>query len=468
MDGAYTVRELCEAVQLALGTWFPGEIWVEGEVADLSRSGPGHVYFTLGDPDTSPNGDAVRLQVTLLDSARQHVNAVLKRAGGAVRINDGTRLRIRGRLELYPSRGRLQLRMSGIDPTYTLGLLSTERERVLRSLADEGLVERNRELPFPAMPLRIGVVTSHASAAMADFVDELVRSGFAWDVVVADTRVQGATADQTIVRSMRALVERDVQVLVLIRGGGARTDLATFDSELIARTIAAMPIPVVTGIGHEIDASVADEIAHRSHKTPTACAAALVADVAAGMDRVESAWSSIAAVAASGCRDRGQHLRARSVALARSARRQLDLDSHALAARRHRVGREATNAAARSRLLLARQVGRAEGAARRHLSVERSRIDRAAPDLASRSRRSLRRLSDDLSAAAERIGTLDPASLMERGWSLTRTAQGTVLRRVAGVETGEEIVTCLADGEIRSRVTQVDRRTRPAEVEREG
>jgi exodeoxyribonuclease VII large subunit len=467
MDGAYTVRELSEALQLALGTWFPSEIWVEGEVADLSRSAAGHAYFQLVEPGNDTNGDRTCISVVLLDSARQHVNAVLRRAGGAVRMVDGTRIRIRGRVELYPNRGRLQLRMSGIDPAYTLGLLSTERDQVLRSLADEGLVDRNAGLPFPSLPLRVGVVTRHGSAAFADFVHELSTTSYAWQVVVADTPVQGPEADRLIVRGMQSLVSRGVQVVALVRGGGARTDLATFDSELLARAIAELAVPVVTGIGHEIDSSVADVVAHRSHKTPTACAAALVSDVAAAVGRAESTWASIAELTASRCRVEGARLDARAVTLARSARRRLEADERALAGRRHQVVREATHAAARARLLLARQVGRVEGTARRHLAIERSRLQRTTPELVARARRALARPDQWVNGAARRVHGLDPTRLMERGWSLTRTADGTVVRRAASVRAGEEIVTVLIDGKVHSRVTQVSDDV-PAEAGGEG
>ena len=145
-----------------------------------------------------------------------------------------------------------------------------------RALVAEGLLDRNRRVPLPLAPLRVGVVTSRDGAAWHDFRAELHRSGLAFKLRVADVRVQGDGAE----RRHRGRHHRagpgehlpPLDVIVVIRGGGARTDLATFDTEVIARAIARSPVPVLTGLGHEIDRSVADEVAHTALKTPTACA----------------------------------------------------------------------------------------------------------------------------------------------------------------------------------------------------
>ena len=182
---------------------FPDEIWVQGEIRDLSRASSGHVYFTLVDtePEESP---AAVLPVTLFESDKAVVNRILSRSG-AVRMTDGVEVRIRGRLSHYAARGTVQLRMTWIDTDFTLGRLAAERARLIASLTNRGLLERNRSLPIPLVPLRIGLVTSVGSAAHADFVDELERSGFAWKVRLFDARVQGADAVADVVRGLTTL-----------------------------------------------------------------------------------------------------------------------------------------------------------------------------------------------------------------------------------------------------------------------
>src|SRR5690606_19126440 len=166
----------------------------------------------------------------------------------------------RGRITFYERGGRLQLQMSDIDPDFTLGRLAADRERVLRQLAAEGLLDREARLPRPLLPMRLGLVTSAGSAAEHDLLDELRASGIGFTVVPADVRVQGARPPTSVPRGLRAVAARGVVLVLLVRGGGAATDLAAFDGEVIARAIAELEVPVLTGIGHDIDRSVADEV----------------------------------------------------------------------------------------------------------------------------------------------------------------------------------------------------------------
>src|SRR5262249_40009071 len=153
------------------------------------------------------------------------------------------------------------------------------REKVLRALAADHLLDVNGRVPMPLVPLRVGLITSRESAAYHDFVHELEVSGFGFVVSVVDVRVQGAAASRRIVWALNELSNLDVDVVVLARGGGSRADLAPFDTEIVARAVAGMRVPVFTGVGHEVDRSVVDEVAHSACKTPTACAQTLVAHV---------------------------------------------------------------------------------------------------------------------------------------------------------------------------------------------
>src|SRR5262245_124936 len=190
-----SVADLSVSIGAALSRAFPEEAWVRGEVANLNRPPSGHVYFDLV-------GDGCALNVTLWASDKQVVNAVLRRAGGAVRMTDGTEVRIRVRVSWYAERGRVSLRMLSIDTAYTLGRLAEAREVLLRTLQSEGLLRRQTNLTLPQVPLRVGVITSDGSAAAHDFLRTLEGSGHAWKITVLDTRVQGATAERSILHSI--------------------------------------------------------------------------------------------------------------------------------------------------------------------------------------------------------------------------------------------------------------------------
>ncbi len=404
----FTVGELCEAVKLAFATCFPEEVWLRGEIVDLKRPKSGHVYFTLVDPGELGRAANAAISVTLLADRKYVVNEILKRSGGAVRVNDGVEVRIRGRLEFYAPTGRVSFRMTLIDPEYTLGRLAADRDRLMRALAAEGLLRRQSLLPMPVAPLRIGLVTSRGSAAEADFLHELAGSGIGFSVRTFHAQVQGSGSHASIVRALRAAERHGCELIAVVRGGGARTDLATFDSEEVARAIAGAGVPVWTGIGHEVDRSVADDVAHRSFKTPTACAQAL-ADVV---------WTYLAA------------LDARWQAIAGLARTRLDAAQAGLERRAALVVREARAGTHRAEQLL-------EGRART--------IRREADHV-------LRAATSTLALAEARAAVADPARMLARGWSITRTAEGQLVRSPADAPAGTALVTTVDGGAVHSTV----------------
>jgi exodeoxyribonuclease VII large subunit len=256
------------------------------------------------------------------------------------------------------------------------------------------------------VPLRVGLVTSAGSAAAADFLHTLETSGFGWRVLAVDARVQGVDAERSVVAALRRCA--GVDVVCLVRGGGARTDLAAFDSEVVARAIAATPVPVFTGIGHETDTTVADTVAHTAFKTPTACAAALVERVQDFAGRCDRGWERVR--------------RAAGLALDRA-------DRH-----------------------LDRASGRAVGAARHHLRAHEHRITAAARALATRAPRALVHATVVVDGLEARVRAVDPAGALARGWTLTRRGDGTLVRSSRELADGELIVTTFADGTATSRI----------------
>jgi exodeoxyribonuclease VII large subunit len=311
--------------------------------------------------------------------------------------------------------------------------MAANRERLLKTLAADGLLRANAARPLPPVPLRVGLVTSHDTAAYHDFVHELEVSGYAWQVCLADVRVQGSGAPKRLVWALRALARQRVDVVVIVRGGGSRSDLAPFDAEAVARTIAEMPVPVLTGIGHEVDRSVADEVAHTACKTPTACAQELIEHVGDFVDRLDGVSRAVAGLARSRCRLAAQELGERARRIRRGAPVALARELGALDVRRGRVQelgirgvREAENALGDRRRLLVAAGGRlTRGAARQ------------------------------LDADAARLRALDPRRVLERGYSITRDDEGRVRKEVDGLAPDAVLHTELARGSITSRVEEV-------------
>lgn len=429
-----TVAELAARIARLTATAFPGDLWVEGQIRNLSRSANGHVYFNLVEPIAAGDQPRAQVSVTLLAPERKAVNNQLKRAGGAVRMEDGIEVRIQGRLRWYAPRGTLQLKMSAIDPAFTLGRLRADRDRILAALVTDGLLDANRARPMPVVPLRVGLVTSVGSAAHADVLGELTASGLGFTVRCVDARTQGVECERSVTRALRRLAADGVDVVLVVRGGGARTDLAGFDTDGVARAIAAMPVPVLTGIGHEVDTSIADEVAHAAHKTPTAAAAAVIGVVQQFLDRVDQRWTATrrAAVAAATVAD--GRLDRRSVRVGRAATRSLTRHTARLDVAAERTGRGAGRALDRSEAVLAAALTTSAG----------------------RAGRGLHRAGRSVDALAAQVRLHDPDLVLARGWTITTTADGRPVGRLADLAPGTDLRTRFADGTVTSTVTAVD------------
>ena len=401
-----SVSQFIDVVNGVLRQSFGGGLWIQGEIEGFNGRGK-HIYFNL--VERSADSKAA-LSISIWQGNMSRLRPVL--AQHRLELADGIKVRIFGTPDIYPQRGSFGFKVSNIDPRFTLGDLAGQRDEVIRLLKEQGLYEANRSLALPLVPLRVGLITSIGSAAHADVLHEFENSGFGFQILVYDVRVQGEEAVPTVIGALHELARRDdLDVIMIVRGGGSRTDLLAFDTHEIAAAIAHCRLPVFTGIGHEIDISVADEVASRSFKTPTACAAAIGAMVHEFMEAMEENWRDIAVS---------------STTQLHSAERRLN----------ERAGQ------VKNRIVDALQ--RASTA----LSIANDRIRRRPIDV-------LVSASRFIDAAADRLRVLDPVNTMARGWSVTRTAGGLTVRSSAQLSEGDVLVTSFADGSATSTVNSL-------------
>ncbi len=424
----YTVGELADAINETLRRGFADGVWVRGEITGWSDRGQ-HAYFTLVDDDGDGASRAV-VNVQFFANSRMRLRPMLSKH--RLRLGDGMKVRVFGYLDYYAPNGRIGLKMTGIDPRYTLGDIAASRDEVIRRLVADGLLDANKRRPLSPIPLRVGVVTSVGTAAWHDFHDELQRSAMGFTLTVIDTRVQGEFAEEMVATALTTLSRRvDLDVLVMIRGGGARNELAVFDAERIARAIASSPIPVFTGLGHEVDRSVADDVAHTTLKTPTACAGELIALAARYRSDTEAAFG----------------------AIVRASSQSLAVATNDLSETAHRIARRTHAAVERADERLGMRVDSLARTAPAVLERADRRLVDAQQRVAARARSIIERSSDRLDVIAARVAAVDPAVQLARGWSITRDADGAVVRSIEQATDGALLVTELADGTISSTVT---------------
>jgi exodeoxyribonuclease VII large subunit len=394
-----TVAQVLAAVNDAVATAIPGPVWVRGEVSGYQRTSRGAAFFRLVDAERS---DHV-LEVAASGRMMQTVTRALELAGvGSLR--SGIEVRVKGTVGLRPGRGLIQLNLLEVDPAFTAGRLAIDRDEVLRRLAADGTLAVNERLEMPLAPLRIGLITSRGSAAHADFLDQLRRPGYGFTVRTVHASMQGESAVENIVRALDRLATEDLELVSLVRGGGAKLDLAAFDSEAVGRAVAAMPVPVITGIGHETDRTVADEAAALSLKTPTAAAEWIVSRVADFAGRLETAKRMI-----------------------KEASR---------AAWGGAVGRLDHSAV---------QLANTRGVLRR----QADQVDNLERGVMELSRAAIQRRREHLDAMAEVFDAIGVEPTLKRGFAILTRSDGPVVRSARDLNAGDRLTARLADGSVR-------------------
>lgn len=425
-----TVSQLNQKVQGALQRAFPNSLWLVGEISGFNKARHRSVVgFELVERDEWGK-ESSRLKAVLFGRTLRELEERLAQAGAPFQLEDEIQIRVCGRVELYVPWGSYQFVIEDLDLAYTLGEAARRQEELRRRLDEEGLLERNRSLPFPLLPMRVGLVTSLNSDAYHDVLRTLEESGLAFEVMVHGARVQGRQTEPSVLNALdwfRAHAA-EFDVLLICRGGGSRTDLAWFDSEAIARAVATFPIPVVVGIGHERDMSLLDFVGWRA-KTPTAAAGLLVERVLEAREVVESRLERILEHAR-------EILEGSSSDLEEQAR-QIPLVANDLLEQRARTLQDA---ARRLRL-----------GAGRDLSSASRRVDEIASRLGRSASWHLVRESERVEARGRLLLLLDPRRVVERGYAILRTETGAVLKDPAHAPSGTTLTAELKRGALRLR-----------------
>lgn len=288
-ESKITLSELNLMVRNALQNAFPDTVWVVAEIAEQKQNQTGHCYLELIEKEEGTDRITARARATIWASLWRMLNPYFESVTGRP-LSAGIKVLIQVSVEFHEVYG-FSLNIRDIDPTYTIGDLSRKRAETIARLKKEGVFEMNRELSMSMAPRNIAVISSPTAAGLGDFVDQLEKNeyGFQYTIRLFPAVMQGENAEQSIRNAMDQVYLFDgfFDVVVLIRGGGATADLGCFDSYELAYYITQLPIPVLTGIGHERDESVADLVANVRVKTPTAAAEFLVGRSLAFLRRID-------------------------------------------------------------------------------------------------------------------------------------------------------------------------------------
>lgn len=382
--------------------------WVRGEVAKVYEKS--HLYVDLVDAGSS-SSDSKRPVLNAHCWASQWNPLKRKLAADGVSLQPGMIVNFFGYVDVYAPQGRIGFTVTEIDVAGLLGDVARRRQELIARLLSEGLLDANKKVALSPVPLRVGLVASPQTEGYSDFTGQLLNSGFGFAIVLVKTAVQGEAAPAQIAQAIATLDAHGVDVICLVRGGGSKGDLASFDDERVARAIAASGTPVFTGIGHTGDESIADLVAHTRAITPTK----LGEEIA----RLVANWFAT-------------NVRSPALKLLGAAEALLDEATEYLGERR------------RTMIFAVRDRLRAE---QRHLASTQQR-------LLMQSRHLLATATQMLAGNRQLLGAYDPKKRLAQGWSIVSAENGAVVRSLATIKVGDQVRVTLSDGSFASTVNE--------------
>jgi exodeoxyribonuclease VII large subunit len=415
-----------------------GIVWLVGEISNFSAPVSGHWYLTLKD-------------------SRAQVKCAMFRGNNrrvTFKPQNGNQVLVKARLSLYEPRGDYQLIIESMQPEGD-GRLQQQFDELKMKLAGEGLFAQTNKQPLPEHPKRVGVITSKTGAALFDILDVLKRRDPSLPVVVYPTMVQGEEAAMQIAQAIGCANSRnECDVLIVGRGGGSLEDLWCFNNEILARTIAASQIPIISAVGHEVDVTIADFVADMRAPTPSAAAELVSRDNSHKGQALVTRQQKIA----SALRYYLSQQRQRTTALLHRLEKQhpnhqLQRQSQQLDDLEMRLQRSMERYLSLRQQKVERQQHRLElNSPVKRLSIQQSNLQRLEQKLLDAMDRKLLNTRHQLALAAEKLDTVSPLATLKRGYSITQSDSGKVITKASEMKTGDTLVTRLSDGEIRSTV----------------
>ena len=430
MRPSLTLFELNSLVREAVELTLPDSYWVEAELAEARERG-GHCYMELVQKDDLGTALVARASARCWRSVWMLVRPHFERVTGES-LHAGMKVLLQVHAQFHENYGFSWI-VTDIDPTFTLGDMARKRLETIRRLKAAGVFELNKELTLPLFAQRVAVVSSETAAGYGDFCNQLAANpyGFGFSVRLFPAIMQGERTERSVISALNAInAEADsFDCVVIIRGGGATSDLSAFDSLALAENVANFPLPVITGIGHERDESVVDMVANMRAKTPTAAATLLVDNLKRTSDRIAAA------------QDR----------MLTAVSRRMDYERMRLARVAERIPVLFSLVSVRQSARIEALSARLRAAVRLGLDSASRRIDSLSAAMAPAAMRRLTAESHRLELLSQRVAAADPDRLLKRGYSIT-LHNGRAVRSAGELKAGDEIVTRLGRGTVSSTV----------------
>jgi exodeoxyribonuclease VII large subunit len=453
----YTLSELASKVKASLTDAFPSVVLVKAEISQISvNTVSGHCYMDLIEKSSVNDAVIAKIRANIWRNNFRDITFRFERVAGTPLANGITIMAV-ATVEYNELYG-LSLNVKDIDPNYTLGDMARRRAEIINTLRNEGIFDMNKMLPFPVLPRRIAVISSETAAGYEDFIRQLEdnKEGYILYTKLFQAVMQGSQTEESIIGSLDFIADEIgfFDCVVIIRGGGATSDLQAFDSLNLSRICAQFPLPVLTGIGHTRDESVLDMVAYRALKTPTAVAEYLIermSDAETNVDELAEKLNEVTMRLL---------LNAQNILIRGAARlpqlfmKQLSLAEAAINSAWHDVKRLSLKKLDEGKFILERSEDKIKRSVKQKLSNDKTSLDTIEFAVRYKSKNIMTRAENILFMTEQRVKYLNPAILLRRGYTLTEH-EDRIVTSANMLKKGDIIKTHFADGDINSIVNEL-------------
>lgn len=426
-----SLGQLASRIENALSDSSLREVWITAEINNLSvNNSSGHAYLELIERDPIRGQTIAQIKATIWVSRYKMIANFFAESTGS-HLTSGMKILCKATVSYHPLYN-LAINITDIDPAYTIGETERQKNLTIATLKQEGIFDMNRELELSELPQRLAIISSSTAAGYGDFMHQIENSPFALHTTLFPAVMQGAAAEASITTALTLIAEQetDFDCVIIIRGGGATTDLQCFDSYAIASYIAQMPLPVITGIGHERDTTVADLVAHTSLKTPTAVAAFLISTA-------ENLYNSLLYFHRKIIDIAQNTLLGQSARLAALSTNITSIATNTLSAHSLKILRLSTSISSQSTQTISSQSS--------HLSLLQERFKSSATHQIASQFQKIKHLKE--LAAAQ-----NPRRILALGYSIITTNDGKILKNTASIKPNDTIIIETAEALINTTV----------------
>jgi exodeoxyribonuclease VII large subunit len=457
MTEKVTLTELQLIIRDSLYMALPDIYWVIAEISEIKENSSGHCYLELIEKQPDEKNVRARIKAIIWNNRYRFLKAFFENITGES-LREGLKILIKTKVEYHELYG-LSLIISDIDPAFTIGEMAMKRQLVIKKLEDEGVFSMNKELPFPAFPQRVAVISSKNAAGYTDFISQLKNNSFGYSFYTAliETSLQGTETELSVIRALDRVADKYnlFDIVVIIRGGGSQSDLSWFDSYNIAYHVTQFPLPVITGIGHDKDVTITDLVASRSLKTPTAVADFLVESMATSESNIIGISKEIIESSRIIIEKNRNRIETFGIKLLPLSRLMISEVRDKLSTKILDILNIGKELIYKARLIPLNQKTLLSSSVRSFVSQKEMMLKKNVQRLTLGTINYLSMNNARLNSLGNNLQILNPENVLQRGYSIT-SVNGKILKKSDSVKNNDIIDTQLYEGTLRSRVMGKD------------